>query len=104
LKIDSVKSSASHEDQELRDIFEYITSDSFRHKIEAHEEAVKIMKQDLESEIRLTQTRWKKRQVQLNKLDSSVTELYGELQGIIPALPDLNVGLLPDPNEAENDN
>jgi hypothetical protein len=104
LKIDSVKSSATHEEKELRDIFQYITSDAFRHKIEAHEEAVQTMKQDLDSEIRLTQIRWKKRQMQLNKLDSSVTELYGELQGIIPTLPDINVGLLPDPDEAENDN
>jgi len=102
LKIDAVKASASHDEMELRNIFQYITSDAFRHKIEAHDEAVKAMKIDLDSEIRLTQTRWKRREIQLNRLDSSVSELYGELQGIIPTLPDRNIELLPDGTENDN--
>ena len=102
LKIDAVKASASHDEMELRNIFQYITSDAFKHKIEAHDEAVKAMKIDLDSEIRLTQTRWKRREIQLNRLDSSVSELYGELQGIIPTLPDRNIELLPDGTENDN--
>lgn len=94
LKVAAVKASASHEDQELKEIFEYITSDAFKHKIEAHDEAVKAMKDDLDSEIRLTQTRWKRRETQLARLDSSVSQLYGELQGIIPTLADRNTELL----------
>jgi hypothetical protein len=100
LKIDAVKSSASHEDQELKEIFDYITSDSFKHKIEAHDEAVKTMKEDLNSEIRLTQTRWKRREIQLARLDSSVSQLYGELQGIIPTLGDRSA---PEITSGEND-
>ncbi|HVT01682.1 MAG TPA: DUF2130 domain-containing protein [Patescibacteria group bacterium] len=93
-KVAAVKSSTNHEDEELREIFNYITSDAFRHKIEAHDEAVKQMKEDLDSEIRLTQTRWKRRETQLKRLDSSVSQLYGELQGIIPTLGDRNQDLL----------
>ncbi len=96
LKMDAVKSSASHQDDELKEIFQYITSDAFRHKIEAHDEAIRSMREDLDSEIRLTQTRWKRRETQLKRLDSSVSQLYGELQGIIPTLPDRIANLLPE--------
>ncbi|HVZ67040.1 MAG TPA: DUF2130 domain-containing protein [Patescibacteria group bacterium] len=102
LKVAAVKSSANHQDEELREIFNYITSDAFRHKIEAHDEAVKSMREDLDSEIRLTQTRWKRREVQLKRLDSSVSQLYGELQGIITTLPDRNQDLLPAESDLED--
>lgn len=88
-KIAVTKNSVSHEDEELRTIYNYITSDSFRHKIEAHNEAVKTLRDDLFSEIRTTQTRWKKRETQIARLDSSISQLYGELQGIIPELEDI---------------
>lgn len=102
LRLDAAKSSASHEDEELRSIYQYITSDAFRHKIEAHDEAVRVMRDDLFSEIRLTQTRWKRRETQINRLDSSVSQLYGELRGIIPSLPEINTESLPPGDNNEN--
>lgn len=91
LKIAVMKASVSHEDEELKQIYDYIISDAFRHKIEAHNEAIKSMEEDLSSEQRLTQIRWKKRAVQIKKLDNSISQLYGELQGIIPKLQDIEV-------------
>lgn len=91
LKIAVMKASVSHEDEELKQIYDYIISDAFRHKIEAHNEAIRSMEEDLSSEQRLTQIRWKKRAVQIKKLDNSISQLYGELQGIIPKLQDIEV-------------
>lgn len=91
LKVAVIKDSVSHEDEELRQIYDYIISDAFRHKIEAHNEAIRAMEEDLSSEQRLTQIRWKKRAFQIKKLDNSVSQLYGELQGIMPKLQDIDI-------------
>lgn len=98
LKLDAVRSSASHKDTELRQIYEYITSEAFRHKFEAHFEAVKALRDDLSSEKRLTEIRWKKRETFIERLDRSASQMYGELQGVIPELSDIKSL----PEETEN--
>ena len=55
LKVSAARASASHEDNELKRIYEYITSEAFRHKFEAHFEAVKSLRDDLTTEKRLTE-------------------------------------------------
>ena len=94
LKIAITKASASHEDDELKRIYEYITSESFRHKFEAHFEAVKALRDDLAEEKRLTEIRWKKRETHIDRLDRSASQMYGELQGVAPELSDIKT--LPD--------
>jgi hypothetical protein len=89
LKVAATRASASHQDGELRRIYEYITSESFRHKFEAHFEAVKALRDDLASEKRLTEIRWKKRETHIDRLDRSASQMYGELQGVIPELSDI---------------
>lgn len=89
LKVAATKSSANHKDEELRKIYQYITSESFRHKFEAHFEGVKALREDLASEKRLTEVRWKKRETQIDRIDRSSSQMYGELQGIAPELPDI---------------
>lgn len=89
LKIAITKASASHEDHELKRIYEYITSEAFRHKFEAHFEAVKSLRDDLVSEKRLTEIRWRKRETYIDRLDKSASQMYGELQGIAPELEDI---------------
>jgi hypothetical protein len=95
------KSSASHTEEDLRKIYEYITSDNFKHKINAHYDIVKIMRDELDSEIRLTQVRWKKREDQIKNLGINISQLEGEIQNIIGASanPLIEAGV-----RAENDN
>lgn len=88
LQIAIAKSSASHEDETLQEIYDYITSEAFRHKIEAHFESVKALKEDLDSEKRAMERIWKKREVQIGRLDKSMSQMFGEIQGIAgTALP-----------------
>ena len=89
LKVAATKSSANHKDEELRKIYQYITSESFRHKFEAHFEAVKSLRDDLVSEKRLTEIRWRKRETYIDRLDKSASQMYGELQGVAPELADI---------------
>lgn len=95
LQIAIAKSSASHEDETLQEIYDYITSEAFRHKIEAHFESVKVLKEDLESEKRSMERIWKKREVQINRLDKSMSQMFGEIQGIagtaLPTIKGLNM-------------
>lgn len=85
LQIAIAKSSASHEDEKLQEIYDYITSEAFRHKIEAHFESVKMLKDDLDTEKRSMERIWKKREVQIQRLDRSMSQMFGEIQGIAGA-------------------
>lgn len=89
LSVAAAKSGAAHNDEELRAIRNYITSDAFRHKFESHQEAVKALKDDLSAEKRASEIRWKKRETQIDRLDRNSSQMYGELQGIVPELEDI---------------
>lgn len=99
LKVAIAKASTLHEDEELRRIYEYITSESFRHKFEAHFEGVKALRDDLAAEKRLTEIRWKKREAHIDRIDRSASQMYGELQGVAPKLSDIK--LLPHESDDE---
>lgn len=101
LQIAIAKSSASHKDETLQEIYDYIISEAFRHKIEAHFESVKCLREDLEIEKRAMERIWKKRDVQIQRLDRSMSQMFGEIQGIAgAALPSVKGSeLLVDANE-----
>lgn len=86
LQVAIAKSSASHKDDKLQEIYEYISSEAFRHKFESHFESVKVLRDDLESERRAMERIWKKREIQIQRLDRSASQMFGEFQGIIPSL------------------
>ena len=83
LQLAIAKSSASHKDEHLQEIYDYITSEAFRHKIEAHFESVKTLKIDLDSEKRAMERIWKKREVEIQRLDKSMSQMFGEIQGVV---------------------
>lgn len=89
MKIAVTKTSASHKDDKLQAIYDYISSDNFKHKFEAHQENVKVLREDLTAEKRATEIRWKKREAVIERLDRSSAQMYVELQGIVPELPDI---------------
>ena len=41
------------------------------------------------SEKRLTEIRWKKRETNIDRIDRSASQMYGELQGVAPELADI---------------
>lgn len=88
------KSSASHTDEQLRELYRIITSDSFRNKFEARDEIITTMKRELESEKVSTERRWKKQEVNIEKLSRNNNQLYGELQAHIPSLKPLNTDII----------
>lgn len=87
--ISNAKSSASHSDEEWGQIRDYIMSDNFKHRMQAHFDAVNSLRDSLEAEKRAATLRWKKQEGQINKLDMNTVNFYGELKSIVSNLPEL---------------
>ena len=75
--------------QDQRDLlFVYMTSPKFSQKIQAIFETTISMKETLDSEKRSIQKNWKKREVEIEVMESQMINLYGELEGVVgKALP-----------------
>jgi len=99
------KSATANKDEKLEALFSYLVSDGFRNRFEAQVESIVMLRSDLETEQRSTIRMWKKREMQIKRLMSSVATMYGELQGVmgeaLPSLPSLDSGMLP---EVEQEN
>ncbi len=88
LQVAIAKSKASSDDK-LQAIFEYISSDAFRHKFESHFESVNELRKGLVSERRAMEKIWKHRESQIDRLDKSASQMFGEFQGVLPSLKPL---------------
>lgn len=74
-------------------LYDYLTSPEFRMQIEAIKDAFMDMQADLNKEKVATQTRWKRRQKQIDKVILNTTGMYGSIRGIagsaVPLIADL---------------
>ncbi len=89
LNVAIAKSSASHSDEQLKELYEVITSDSFRQMFEARDEIIDALKQELVADKRSADKRWKKQEIYIEKLARNNSQLYGELEAHIPSLKPL---------------
>jgi hypothetical protein len=84
-----VKSSSSHTEDEWGKIRDYMMSDAFKHRMQAHFEGIVSLKDTLEAEKRATMLKWKKQESIINKMDSNTVNFYGELKSIVSQLPQI---------------
>ncbi len=89
ISVTKIKSSANQTDEEWTKIRDYMLSDSFKHRMHAHFDAVNNLKDMLETEKRTSTLRWTRQQKQIEKLDSNLVNFYAELKEIAPNLPEL---------------
>jgi hypothetical protein len=69
-------------------VYAYVTGPQFKHRVEALVEAFTTMQEDLTSEKKATQRQWSKREVQIERVLTSTSGMFGDLQGIAgKALP-----------------
>src|SRR3989344_1101278 len=85
-----VKSSTSHTEEEWGKIRDYMMGDAFKHRMQAHFEVIKSLKDNLDAEKRTSMLRWKREESIINKIDSNTTNFYGELKAIVPQLPQID--------------
>lgn len=100
MQIAAAKSTAANKDQKLEMLYVFLQSDTFRHRFEAYAEGIVEMQNDLNTEIRSMQRLWKKRGLQIQKSLDNISNLWGELQGIVgsSSLPDIKILSLPGEN------
>jgi hypothetical protein len=81
-------------------LYDFLTSNEFRHQIGGIVEGFTQMQSDLDSEKRSMQSIWKKREKQIQKVLQNTTNMYGSVKGIagtaIQSVPQLE---LPAPEE-----
>jgi len=104
--LSSVKSSASQTEEEWAKIRDYMLSDSFKHRMQAHFDGIQALREGFDAEKRATLLRWKKQEAQIEKLDSNTINFYGELKAIVSELPEIqgiDSNLLEDGQENEQE-
>ena len=90
---------AAHKEERLELLHRYLTGTDFRHRVEAVVEAFDVMRQDLEQERRAAERQWARRARQLEAVTLNVAGMYGDLQGLVGALP--SIALLESPGQGE---
>ncbi|MBI3984979.1 MAG: DUF2130 domain-containing protein [Candidatus Levybacteria bacterium] len=100
----TIKSSTSQTDEEWGKIRDYMLSDSFKHRMQAHFDGVKALRENLDQEKRNTTLRWKRQEVLIERLDSNTLNFYGELKAIasdLPEIEEVDVAFLEESNETQ---
>jgi hypothetical protein len=71
------------------EVYAYVTGPQFRHRVEALVESFTAMNEDLAVEQKSMQRQWAKRATQIERILTSTTGMFGDLQGIAgKALPE----------------
>lgn len=77
-------------------VYEYLTGNEFKGRIEAIVESYKTMKSDLDSEKRAMEKVWAKREKQIGLVTSNLAGMYGEIEAIaaneLPVIANLEIG------------
>ena len=94
------RNAAMHKEEKLELLHQYLSGVEFRQRVEAVVEAFTAMRHDLDQERRAAERQWARRSRQIDAVTLNVSGMYGDLQGLLPALPTIALLELP-PGEAE---
>jgi hypothetical protein len=95
LQLRAARNAAVHKEEKLEILYRYLPGVAFRQRVEALAEAFTTMRIDLEQERRALERCWARRARQIETVTLSIAGLYGDLQGLVPALPSIAVLELP---------
>ena len=99
LALSHARHAAMHKEERLELLHRYLTGTDFRHRVEAVVEAFDAMRLDLDQERRSAERQWARRASQLDAVTLNMAGMYGDLQGLVPALPPLQSLELPEAQE-----
>ena len=78
-------------------VYNYLSGDEFRHKIEAIVEAFVAMQDQLSREKRAFQKQWKEREKQIERVIDNTAGMYGDIRGLIgSSIPEIKALSLDD--------
>jgi hypothetical protein len=78
-------------------VYEYLSGDAFRHKVEAIVETFVGMQEQLNKEKRAYARLWKEREKQIERIIENTAGMYGDVRGLIgSAVPEIQALTLED--------
>jgi hypothetical protein len=89
------RSATMHKEEKLELLHRYLSGVEFRQRVEAVVEAFTAMRHDLDQERRAAERQWARRARQIDAVTLNVSGMYGDLQGILPALQSIRLLELP---------
>ena len=103
LQVAQARHAAVTKGETLELLHRYLCGVEFRQRVESMVEAFARMREDLEQERRAAERQWARRAKQLEAVTFNVAGMYGDLQGLMPALPPIARLELPETNDSLDD-
>ena len=89
LRVHATKQAQAGMATKAEEVYAYVTGPQFRHRVEALVEAFTTLNEDLTAEKKATMRAWAKREAQLERVMTSTSGMFGDMQGIAgKALPE----------------
>jgi hypothetical protein len=100
-EVHKIKQASVGKGEKMEALYEYLTGNQFKNRIENIVMAFTSMKNDLDTEKRSFQKMWSKREKEIERVTLNTVGMYGDLQGIagVNALPRVESLELPDASE-----
>jgi hypothetical protein len=95
LELSHTRNAAIQQHGTLELLHGYLSGLEFRQRVEAIVDAFTAMRADLEQERRAAERSWARRAKQIDAVTLNVAGFYGDLQGLVPALPAIGQLQLP---------
>jgi hypothetical protein len=95
LQLAQARHAATNKEETLELLSRYLSGVEFRQRVEAVIDAFTAMRKDLEQERRAAERQWARRAKQIDAVTFNVSGMYGDLQGLMPALPPIRMLELP---------
>jgi hypothetical protein len=106
ISLSKMKQSLVGSGQKMEFLYNYLLSSEFKNKIETIINAFSSLKNDLEAEKRAMNKIWSKREKELERVVTSTSSLYGDLQGAtgetLPKIQSLELGDGSEETKSEN--
>jgi len=102
LQLSQARNAAINKGEKLELLHRYLSGVAFRQRVEAVVEAFAAMRADLEQERRAAERQWSRRAKQIEAVTFGIAGMYGDLQGLVPALPSIPMLELPGAGDVED--
>lgn len=79
------RAASAGKNEKMERLYEYLSGDEFRQRVEAIVEAFEAMQTQLNRERRAMEKQWAEREKQIQRVIGSTSAMYGALQGIVGA-------------------
>ena len=83
IEVAQTRNSMIGKNEKMESLYNYLSGQEFRQRIEAIVESFASMKADLESEKRAMDKIWQKREKQIDRVVQNTSRMHGELEGIM---------------------